>query len=279
MINSISARLPNALILYQVRKQKPEAKLNKKWICIGIALAGLLCISVIGAGILLFIYQKHSAQSDQWGTEYSTKGMLLTLTEVSREKDQNGVAVITYAVSTAGVPQDQTYTLLGKNFSEESPVQLGEFRIDDSGKLLDTKNGQLFDHFTADQYAMGQALNMAVMNPDKSIRVYARVIPFPIEATDGKGCYLSVELLSRDGLSFMISGQGFQPNEEIVDKNRSENESMGTTITADSNGTFSIVELPAVTGKQSGTAHHDLIGKQCNLMVQYEWGAAALQIQ
>ena len=253
--------------------------MKKKWIWIGIVLAGFLCILIMGAGIFLLMNQRYSAKSDTWGPEYSTKGMSLTLTEVSREKDQNGAAVITYAVSTAGVPQDQTYTLLGKNFSDESPVQLGEFRIDDSGKLLETKNGQLFDHFTADQYAMGQALNLALMNSDKSIRVYARVIPFPIEAADSKGCYLSVELLSRDGLSFMISGRGFEPNEEIVDKDRSENESMETTITTDSNGTFSIFELPAVTGKQSGTAYHDVIGKQCNLMVQYEWGTAALQIQ
>jgi hypothetical protein len=205
--------------------------------------------------------------------------MSLTLTEVSRQKDQNRGSVITYVVSTAGVPRDQTYTLLGKNFSNESPIQLGEFRINDSGNILDTKNGQLFDHIAADQYAMGQALNIALMNSDKSIRVYAKVIPFPIEATDGKGCSLSAELLSRDGLSFMISGRGFEPSEEILDKEGSENESMEDTITADSNGTFSRVELPAVIGKQSGTAQLNTVGRQCNLMVQYEWGAAALQIK
>jgi hypothetical protein len=253
--------------------------MKKKWIWIGIGLAGLLCILIVGAGIFLFINRMHSAQADQWGPEYSTKGMSLTLTEVSREKDQNGVTVITYGLSTAGMSQDQTYTLLGKNFSDESAVQLGEFRIDASGKLLDTKNGQRFDHFTAGQYAMGQALNMALMNSDKSIRVYAKVIPFPIEATDGKRCYLSVELLSRDGLSFTISGRGFEPNEEIVDKSRSENEAMETTETSDSNGTFGIVEFPAVTGKQSGTAQHTVTGKQCNLTVQYEWGTTALEIK
>jgi amino acid permease len=36
----------------------------KKWIWIGIILAGFLYISVMGAGILLFINQMHSAQSD-----------------------------------------------------------------------------------------------------------------------------------------------------------------------------------------------------------------------
>jgi hypothetical protein len=205
--------------------------------------------------------------------------MSLTLTELSRQDDQKGGTVIDYAVSTGGLPQDQTYTLSGKNFFDESPLQLGEFRIDPSGKLLDLKNGQPFDHFAAGQYAKGQALNLALMNSDKSIRVYAKVIPFPIETTDGKGCSLSVELLSRDGLSFLISGQGFEPNEEIMDKEGSENESMEIRITADPHGTFSTTEFPAVIGTQSGTAYHNAIGKQCNLRVQYQWGAAALQIQ
>lgn len=122
----------------------------------------------------------HSTQSHPWEPAYSTKGMSLTLTEARRQKDQNEVTGITYSVNTAGVPQDQTYTLLVKNFLDDSPGQLGEIRIDGSGKLLDKKISQLFDPFTATQVVMGQPLTVAFINSDKSKRVYAKVLPFPI---------------------------------------------------------------------------------------------------
>jgi hypothetical protein len=253
--------------------------MKKKWIWIGIASAGLFCFLVMGAGILLFTYQQHSSQADQWGPEYSTKGMSLTLTEVSRQKDQNGATDINYAVSTTGVPQAQTYTLLAKNFSDESPMQSSEFRIDDSGKLLDAKNGQPFNYFSAGNYAMGQALNMALVNSDRSIKVYAKVIPFPIEATDGKGCRLSAELDSRDGFIFIISGEGFKPNENVTLNRQASNTGFtNSTQQVDAAGAFSLFEF-AGGANESGSVALNAIGKSCDLTIHYEYGAPALQIQ
>jgi hypothetical protein len=215
--------------------------------------------------------------SDQWGPANSTQGMQLILKEMSRQKVKSETDV-TYAISSSGLPTDQVYTMWFKPFTTEAPIPKTQYKVDASGALITADSGQPLQDISVGAYARGQAFNLALMNEDKSIQVFATVIPFPIEASSGT-CQLTAELAARDGTTFMITGGGFEPNETINMISNSEGEVLPFTVQAGPDGVFHSMELPAVVGKQSGTVSDTATGKKCNLTLKYTWGPDALQIQ
>ncbi len=253
---------------------------KRKWLWYFIPAAGLLllCLLIIG-GVYFYLNQlRTTARADQWGPENSTAGMQLNLVEMARTQDASGTVVV-YSLTSVGLPADQTFTLWARNFSGEAASVVGEVRTDPAGKLVDAA-GSPIDRFQVSRMALGQAVNFKLSTADESIKVFAKTIPFPLEATDGKGCRLSAELMSRDGTVFHITGEGFEPNEALVVTSSSEGEIMNLARTAEPDGTFAPTILyPAVVGKTSGSASYRVIGSGCDLTLQYQWGPPALEIQ
>ncbi len=100
-------------------------------------------------------------------------------------------------------------------------------------------------------------------------------VSFPV-VTSGPGrCRLTVDFASPDGTVFKISGEGFEPNEEFAATSQSGNE-LFLKLKASSDGTWSSVVRPAVIDKTEGSASFAAAGKNCNLKVNYAWGALAL---
>jgi hypothetical protein len=106
------------------------------------------------------------------------------------------------------------------------------------------------------------------MTDDKSIIAYGKVILYPIQDNQG-GRRIWVELISTKGDSFVIYGEGFEPNEELTSTSNSEGEVIEYENKADSNGRFTTVLLPSVVGKESGTVTYTVSGKAGTLSVSF----------
>jgi hypothetical protein len=133
--------------------------------------------------------------------------------------------------------------------------------------------------FDIGQFAKGEPLQIAIAATDKSAGASARAIPFPIEAKGIGTCHIAVELGSAKGDTFAVSADGFAPNEDINLTSQSEGETIKQPAKAKDDGTWSIIWLPTVVGKDSGTDTITLAGQACSVSVQYAWGKDALKAQ
>jgi hypothetical protein len=115
------------------------------------------------------------------------------------------------------------------------------------------------------------------MSTDETVKTYARVIPFPIEARD-KSCHIWVEQTSFDGTLFMIWDEGFEPGEVIRATTTSEGETQSQDNKVSSDGRCALILSPAVKGKDSGTASYTAVGKSCKVSLKFDWGRAAMTI-
>jgi hypothetical protein len=104
---------------------------------------------------------------------------------------------------------------------------------------------------SADDYSKGQPFDVALVSTDETIKAYAKVIPFPIEAEEGR-CRLWVELASPKADGFLIQGEGFEPDEEVTTTSRSNGEVLEGTHKVPPDGKLFAVVLPVVIGKQEG---------------------------
>ncbi len=144
---------------------------------------------------------------------------------------------------------------------------------------LDAKFFEKGFNFFIREYVKGAPLRMIVISTDQTVKAFAEVYPFPIEANDGS-CRLWVELISTQGTAFAIYGEGFGVEEEVTASSRSDGEIIRKTQQASPDGTLPVVIIaPAVVGKRSGTASFTVAGKSCAPTVNYEWGPPALKIQ
>jgi hypothetical protein len=128
----------------------------------------------------------------------------------------------------------------------------------------------------AHNFAKGEPFRLGVISSDGSVRAFARVVPDPIEASDGP-CRLSVELASPDGLMFVLHGDGFEPDVELTTVTVSGKEKLNNTFRNSTDGKFAIPILPGVVGKKSGSTTVTVSSKSCTVPVRFDWGRAALK--
>jgi hypothetical protein len=119
-------------------------------------------------------------------------------------------------------------------------------------------------------------MEYALISTDQTMRAFARVVLFPIEARDGQ-CLLSVQLGSRGGDLFLVMGEGFEPEGEVATESQSEGEVVKGRSRPSPDGKFATVVASAVVGRRSGRASFTASGKGCSPTVDYEWGPAALR--
>jgi len=181
-----------------------------------------------------------------------------------------GKPFISYNLLVEGLPQDKVYDCWIKTIrtgKPTKPVSTG-LKIDTSGYVT-TESEKL--GLALLDYAKGEAMEVLLMTEDKTITGYGIVIPYPIEARLGQ-CHVWVQCLTANKDTFVIWGEGFEPNEDIDVTGNSEGEILKFTQKADSNGLLGpLVMLPAVIGKTSGSATYTLVGKAGALPVSFDW--------
>ena len=90
----------------------------------------------------------------------------------------------------------------------------------------------------------GESFTLALMSDDKSVTAFARAVPFPIHARDGRCHCLWVEPLSADGYVFLNGGEGFEPSEELAMRSQSAGEVMEGAQKPSDKGSFMTVISP-----------------------------------
>jgi hypothetical protein len=222
-----------------------------------------------------------------WGYNPSASAHL-ELVETGRKNVKNGTQV-SYRFEISGFPAGKTYMLWTMQSGDHKTYTLqGPYLVDATGKLVCEGQAPSRGHsrcfslervsIDIDNYHKGEPADYMVTSTDGTLRAYARVYPFPIQAQDGK-CTLNVEIENNKFTSFVVRGAGFQPDENV--KTSSSFGSNPTTgiQEASSRGEFTAATHADLPGANSGSATFAATGSSCHPVVTYEWGKAAKKVQ
>jgi len=186
-------------------------------------------------------------------------------------------ADIIWGLYTTLPQDDQVYYLWFKDgASADPPGQLPGTYTAGPSSLVNSAGQSL--RVSVGHSAKGEAFEFAAVNNDKTIVVFWKFIPAPIEVLQGR-YRLWVELKSPDGKVFLAWGEGFEPNEEIDIVSTSDSEILSSKGKADADGRVMVALLPSVVGKTAGLASITLKGKAGEIKVSYEWEPPALITQ
>jgi hypothetical protein len=251
-------------------------------------LAALCGAALVGTAISL---PGNAQQPPRWADrESATPGVQLTLQEATRAP-YNGVTRVIYRLALAGAPEDRTYQLFFVLPGEATAYRMGWRPNAEAAAVILCHqpsiecpalrpaeiNGKTFGVYG---YPKGKAVRLMVASADQSVKAFAEVFPFPLEARDGP-CHLWAELIpDSQGRSFAFHGDGFPPGAKVVMSSRSGGEIQNRTINASANGSLPpTIISPAVAGQTSGVASLTAIGPACLPAVAYQWGSPALAEQ
>lgn len=179
-----------------------------------------------------------------------------------------------------------TYTMVVTGFepNENFIMEFHKYVRGDLGQKVEVYSDGIFVRFSdsgkpitlgLQDFSPGEPHYVTLINADGIEVGSARTIPFPLEIRGQDECVLSIIIGSSTGEIFLVEGEGFESNEEIEFISVSEGETIPSTISAEPDGTFENVLLPAVIGKDSGNASIAAKGMKCDLYLDYSWGAAA----
>ncbi len=212
-----------------------------------------------------------------WGDDYKeTPGARVHFVKKDEIIKDGEPFAIYYAVAD-GLPPDKVYYLWTKKIWEKEPSKIlpTEIIIGDKGYLFPGQK-KIPLTFATRGYVKGEAMEVALMNENKSLIAFGKIIPHPIETRQGN-LRMWVELASAKGDMFIIWGEGFEPDEEIGTTSSSSGEVLKSKLKANAEGKFMAIVLPAVIGKEDGTATYSAAGKAGEVEVSYQWGPPALK--
>jgi hypothetical protein len=181
-----------------------------------------------------------------------------------------GKPFIIYNLFVPNLPKDKIYDCWIKTILTGKPTKpyLTGLTIDNSGYLSSESQRVAI---AAMNFGKGEAMEISPMTENKTIIGYGIIIPYPIETRLGQ-CHVWVQCLTANRNTFVIWGEGFEPNEDINVTGNSEGEVINTKQKANSDGLLGpMIVLPAVVGKASGTATYTFAGKAGALPVSFDW--------
>jgi len=220
------------------------------------------------------------------------------LKEAEREK-RGATTHVAYHLETSGFPVEKSYTVWMKQSGDQKIVRfITGYSADASGKLVCPPESQPTASNSSDlpipcaklsmpleqfpfgirNYHKGEALDLALVSTDGTVRAFAHAYPFPIWAQDGK-CSLTVELQDPEGKFFTVLGEGFDLGEKVKISATSGKEIKEDSQQASPDGQLRALLAPRVIGKESGFATFTAIGNSCHPTVTFEWGKRAMKIQ
>lgn len=205
--------------------------------------------------------------ADDWGPRVNTPSIQFSVIEVKRTALITGSTMLLYSPAAGGLPPGRTVTLWLRRF-DGTTLEIRTAEVNSAGTVA-------LPDIALTGYVKGEPLEVAIMSADKTVKAFAKVTPFPIESTQGR-CRLWLELASGDGMSFIARVEGFEPNEEVTVISQSDGETIETSRKLSTIGAANpTVLFPGVIGKEDGTARYTVVGRACNVSVEYDWGRKA----
>ena len=219
-----------------------------------------------------------------WGNGQSTQGAHLQLVEVERRALKAGEHVpfpykigstlVVYRLRATGLTQGKPYDLW-LHLAFENPANTHEVvEVDARGDV--TRQGGPVT-LPVMNYRKGEPVGAGLISPDGAVRAIGRAFPFPLQATDGP-CHLTLELLDPAGTTFGAVMRGFRPGSVVETVSRSGREVLRSRHTVPPGGTFNVDLRPAAAGGDQ-QARFTARGPDCQVKVDYAWGAASMAAQ
>lgn len=208
----------------------------------------------------------------------STAGIHVELSELPPSE----TGTVQYRLRATGAPRDVTLDVWAKDFRQPFSLIASGFRTDGSGDLVSTdpnsRRPQRLDTlaFGPGPYPRGAPWEVALASPDRTIQAFARVIPRPIAARDGR-CSVALELISDRGERFLASGSGFVPDDSVDIESRSSGRVSRKQRRASAEGLLPTDVISHASPGPDRRARYWAKGRYCEVTLDYEWGEAALQ--
>jgi hypothetical protein len=206
----------------------------------------------------------------------ATPGLRLELHETASGRDH---ASKRYKLLATDYPIGVVFSVYTKDFSDSFAEVATGFRVDASGNLISNNSARpqrLQDlEFSPGPYPRGAAWDVAIASADRSIMAFDRIIPYPLLVQNGT-CLISLELLTKRGDRFLVTGTGFSPGDEVLTEAKFDGrvEQRRRRISVDGLLPRHIISHAAIG--TSRTASYTVKGRSCEVAVDYDWGEPAL---
>ncbi|MGH9862642.1 MAG: hypothetical protein ACRD35_04385, partial [Candidatus Acidiferrales bacterium] len=149
--------------------------------------------------------------------ERNTPGVHFELRETGRQRSGHvrGVTEVTYDLVTSDFPAGKVFQLYIWSIEINRPLPFFKGKTaDESGKLDPVSH-------SIDSFMRGEWMELSTLSTDGSVRACSRRIPFPLEARDNR-CRVWLEVMNREATIFRVYAEGFEPNEELLCRWRSD---------------------------------------------------------
>ena len=192
----------------------------------------------------------------------------LTYKEKLRDSSR-GFETVTCVFRADGLPATRRYSMVGQWMDGRSAEVGKEIRIDQSGRVLGS-DGDEVAVMLAGMFP-GEFVVFALVSEDGSEKVSVEITPFPIQNVGTGGCRLAVRPMDPSGAAFSITGQGFNPDQQVQATAVSSGERAEVRVDNKA-GTLKVVLFPAVVGRSGGEASFTASDSECSATVNYKWG-------
>jgi hypothetical protein len=204
-----------------------------------------------------------------------TPGTSVEMKELQRMK-MGKVTVIAFRLVATRMSTEKKYDLWVWPTNKD-PIRIdSNVQFDSAGTVLQSSDKQPLS-LSFMGISKGEAERAALVSDDQQVVASAKVIPFPIEVTNGP-CHVSVEQVLL-GQVFGVRGMGFAAGEEVAISCKCKKNELQTQAKADPQGSWEAVLVPVEAGKQSGTTPIEFVGRTCRLGLDLVWGEDALKYQ
>jgi hypothetical protein len=179
-----------------------------------------------------------------------------------------------------GLPKGVVYGVFTKPYDHGFHEVEPGFQLDDSGNLVAAGPGgqkRRLEEIVLGPgpYPRGAAWELALVAADKSVRLFAKVIPHSIVATNGP-CTVSLELASHLGERFNASGIGFPAGEEVMTEHQYSGRVIRKQRRVSPEGTLA---PDLITHREIGAdrgARYTVKSQACEVSIDYDCGEPAL---
>ncbi len=233
---------------------------------IGLALVLLLCGSPVSAHDPFILDARRP-----------TPGPRLELIELPATGASGGKKYRLHA--QPGLARGVAFGVFTKPFDHAFHEVASGFQLDESGDLVSQEAGtkrRLDDMtFGPGPYPLGAGWEAALVSSDRTVRIFAKTVPYPITAGDG-ACKLSLELLSPLGDRFVASGKGFPAGEDVLAQLRYSGQLIQKQSRISPEGLWGpdLISHRAI-GADRG-ARYTVKARSCEVSVEYDWGEPAV---
>jgi len=209
-----------------------------------------------------------------WGAGTSTPNASLTIKELSRSG-----RTIKFNLIAEGVAKDGIYSIVAWPVTQKQPVGVQQgVTLDATGLAIcagtpttcrGDKPNDPIDLVL--QPVPGEPVRIGLVSASGDIKVFAKIVPFPLRGED-RGCTIEGVLLTPGSELVLIEGSGFSANTELTMDSDSEGERHSQKSKADADGRYVIAILPYKQGVAGGNVKVDLKSAKCSPSVRIPWG-------